>query len=73
MIPGQIFTCFAEFQGNVSVNDLRLPIRAPIFFASSFVFPEKFWSCTDMPGSIGLLSLVPRVHIGDGFEIRSCH
>ena len=27
MIPGKIFTSFAKFQGIVSVNDFRLPIR----------------------------------------------
>ena len=27
MIPGEIFTGFAKFQGIVSVNDFRLPIR----------------------------------------------
>ena len=26
MIPGEIFTCFTEFQGIVSVNDFRLPL-----------------------------------------------
>ena len=26
MIPGEIFTIFAEFQGIVSVNDSRIPI-----------------------------------------------
>ena len=44
MIPGKIFTCLAEFQGIVSVNDLRLPIRlqellqAPSCFLRSFCF-----------------------------------
>ena len=26
MIPGEIFTSFAEFQGIVSVNDFRIPV-----------------------------------------------
>ena len=43
MIPGKIFTNFAKFQGPVSVNDIRLPIRAPRTLTSSFVFPEKFF------------------------------
>ena len=42
MIPGEIFTGFAEFQGIVSVNDLRLPIGLQAFLQASFVFPEKF-------------------------------
>ena len=43
-IPGKIFTSFAEFQGIVSVNDFRLPIRlqellqAPLCFLRSFCF-----------------------------------
>ena len=44
MIPGKIFTSFAKFQGIVSVNDCRLPIRlqellqAPLCFLRSFCF-----------------------------------
>ena len=44
MIPGRIFTSFAKFQGIVSVNDFRLPIRlqellqAPLYFLRSFCF-----------------------------------
>ena len=44
MIPGEIFTRFAEFQGIVSVNDFRLPIglqellRASLSFLWSFCF-----------------------------------
>ena len=44
MIPGKIFTSLAKFQGIVSVNDLRLPIRiqellqAPSDFLRSFCF-----------------------------------
>ena len=44
MIPGKIFTSFAKFQGIVSVNDVRLPIRlqellqAPLCFLRSFCF-----------------------------------
>ena len=42
MIPGEIFTSFAEFQGIVSVNDFRVPIRlqellqAPLCFVRCF-------------------------------------
>ena len=44
MIPGRIFTSFAKFQGIVSVNDLKIPIRlqellqAPLCFLRSFCF-----------------------------------
>ena len=44
MIPGKIFTRLAKFQGIVSVNDFRLPIRlqellqAPLCFLRSFCF-----------------------------------
>ena len=44
MIPGKIFTSLAIFQGIVSVNDFRLPIRvqellqAPLCFLNSFCF-----------------------------------
>ena len=44
MIPGEIFTGFAEFQGNVSVNDFRFPIglqellQALLRFLRSFCF-----------------------------------
>ena len=44
MIPSKIFTSFAEFQGIVSVNDFRLPVRlqellqAPLCFLWSFCF-----------------------------------
>ena len=73
MIPGKIFTGFAEFQGFVSVNDFRLPILAPRTFASFFEFPVKFLFRTGMLGSIEWLSPAPRLHIGDCSEIRICH
>ena len=44
MIPGEIFTGFAKFQGIVSVNDFRIPIRlqdllqAPLCFLRSYCF-----------------------------------
>ena len=44
MIPGKVFTGFAEFQSVVSVKDFRLPIRlqellqAPLCFLRSFYF-----------------------------------
>ena len=69
MIPGKIFTSFAEIHGNVSVKDFRLPFLAPRTFARSFVFPEKFLFCTHMLGSIGWPSPAPRWHIDDYFEI----
>ena len=72
MIPGKIFTSFAEFQGIVSVNDFRIPIRVPGTFASFSGFLVKFCFCTDTPGSIEWLDPAPRLHIGDCFEIRNC-
>ena len=60
MIPGEIFTGFAEFQGIVSVNDFWFPLgfqellQAPLCFL-------KFLFCTDMIGSIGWVSLAPRL------------
>ena len=44
MIPGEIFTNFAEFHGIVSVNDFRFPLgvqkllQASLSFQRSFVF-----------------------------------
>ena len=44
MIPGKIFTGFAKFQGIVSVNDFRPPVRlpellqAPLCLLRSFCF-----------------------------------
>ena len=73
MIPGEIFTGFAKFQGIVSVNDFRLPIRLQGTFASSFLFPEKFLFCTDITGSIGWPRPAPRSHIDDCFEIHNFH
>ena len=52
MIPEKIFTSLAKFQGIVSVNDFRLPLRVPGTFASFSGFIEKFLVCTDTPGSI---------------------
>ena len=46
MIPGEIFTGFAKFQGIVSVNDFSLPIglqellQAPLCFQRSFCFAQ---------------------------------
>ena len=67
MIPGEIFTEFAE--GIVSVNSYL----APRIVASSFVFLEKFLFFTDTTGSIGWPSPAPRLHIDDCFEIHNCH
>ena len=73
MIPGEIFTSFAEFQGIINIHDFRFPIWLQELLQAPFVFPEKFWFCTDMTGSIGWPSLAPRWRIGDRFEIRNCH
>ena len=58
MIPGEIFTGFAKFQGIVNANDFKLPIRlqellqAPLCLLKSFVLHGYDWihwvakSCT---------------------------
>ena len=56
MIPGEIFTSFAEFQGIVSVNDFRIPLGFQELLQASLGFPVKFCFCTDTPGSIEWLS-----------------
>ena len=43
MIPGKIFTSFAKFQGIVSVNDFKLPIRLEDLLQAP-LFPEVFVS-----------------------------
>ena len=72
MIPGKIFTSFAEFQGIVSVNDFRLPIRLQELLQAP-LFPEKFLFCTDTRGSIEWPSLAPRLHIYDCSGIHLLH
>ena len=71
MIPGEIFTSFAEFQGIVSVNDFRLPIWLQELLQAPLCFLKKFLFCTDTTGSIGWPSPAPRVHIDDCFEIHN--
>ena len=73
MIPREIFTSFAEFQGIVSVNDFRIPVGLQELLQASLGFFVKFCFCTDMLGSIEWLSPAPRLRIGDCFEIRNCH
>ena len=71
MIPGKIFTSFAEFQGIVSVNDFWFPLGLQeLLQASGFLV--KFCFCTDTPGSIEWLDPVPRLRIDDCFETRNC-
>ena len=41
--------------------------------ASSYLFPEIFWFCTDMIESIELPHLVPRQRIDDCFKIHNLH
>ena len=72
MIPGEIFTNFAEFQGIVSVNDFRIPFGFQGLLQASLGFLRSFVFCTDTPGSIEWLDPAPRLHIGDCFEIRNC-
>ena len=46
MIPGEVFTSFAEFQGIVSVDDFRIPLgfqellQASLGFLRSFGFAQ---------------------------------
>ena len=74
MIPGEIFTRFAEFRGIVSVNDFTFPLpfqellQAPSCFLRSFCFAR-----IGTLGSIECLSPAPRLRIGDCFEIRNFH
>ena len=70
MIPGKIFTGFAKFQGIVSVNDFRLFLSARETFLNSFPSIEKFSFCTDRIESIEWQDLVPRLRVGDCFEIH---
>ena len=42
MIPGKICTSFAEFQGIVSVNDFRLPIRPQKLLQATLCFLRSF-------------------------------
>ena len=43
MIPGKIFTGFAKFQGIVSVNDFRIPIRLQELLQASTGFLVKLF------------------------------
>ena len=72
MIPGKIFTSFAEFQGIVSVNDFWFPLGFQELLQASLGFLVQFCFCTDTPGSIEWLDPAPRLHIDDCFEIRNC-
>ena len=38
MIPGEIFTSFAEFQGIFSVNDFRIPVGLQELLQASLGF-----------------------------------
>ena len=38
MIPGEIFTSFAEFQGIVIVNDFRIPVGLQELLQASLSF-----------------------------------
>ena len=73
MIPGKIFTGFAQFQGIVIVNDFRLPIRlqellqAPLCFLGSFCFVRI--RLDRLGGQVP----APRLHIDDCLEIHNLH
>ena len=69
MIPGEIFTSFAKFQGIVSVNDFWFPLGfQERTFASFSGFLVKFCFCTDTPGSIEWLDPAPRLRNDDCFR-----
>ena len=72
MIPGKIFRSFAKFQGIVSVNDFRLPIRLQELLQTP-LFCEKFLFCTETIESIGRSSPAPRLHIDDCFDLHNLH
>ena len=42
MVPGEILTSFAKFQGIFSVNDFRLPIWLQELLQASLVFLRSF-------------------------------
>ena len=72
VIPGEIFTSFAEFQRIVSVNDFCFPLGFQELLQASLGFLWSFCFCTDTPGSIEWLDPAPRLHIDDCVEIRNC-
>ena len=65
MIPGEIFTSFAEFQGIVSVNDFWFPLGFQELLQAFSGFLVKFCFCMDTPGSIEWLDPAPRLRIDD--------
>ena len=73
MIPWQIFTGFAKFQRIAGMSDFLALPSARETFVNSFPSPEKFLFCTDKIESIEWLDLVPRLRIGDCFEIHFLH
>ena len=68
MIPGEVFTRFAEFQGIASVNDFWFPLGLQELLQASLGFLVKFCFCTDTLGSIEYLDPVPRLRIGGLFR-----
>ena len=53
MIPGEIFTAFAEFQGIVSVNDFRLPLGLQKLLQASLSFLRSFCFARIRLGPLG--------------------
>ena len=72
MIPGEIFTSFAGFQGIVSVNDFWFPLGLQDSVGSSG-FPEKILCCTGWIVTTELPNLVPFRHIDDCHAILILH
>ena len=52
---------------------LLVSSSAPRTFVSSFLFPEKFWFCTDKVEFIEMQNFVPLQRVDDCFEIRILH
>ena len=72
MVPGEIFTSFAEFQRIVSANDFGFLLGFQELLQAS-VFIVMFLFDTDMLGSIEWLDPAPRLRIDDCFKIRNSH
>ena len=70
MIPGKIFTIFAQFWGIVSVNDFLVSSLAPGTPLGSSGSPGKFKLYTGRIVSTELPNLVPQQRIDDCVEIH---
>ena len=78
-LNGEVLTCndskidlhrLCQIPRNCRCKWLLVSSSAPRTFVSSFLFPEKFWFCTDMIESIELPNLVPRQRIDECLQIH---